>query len=93
MKKNAKKATIWLIIIGLIATGIVFFATRPSIVEEVKKGTAKLFVYEYIPNQKVQIDSCLVSQSSDSIYKDFRKNTVFIIRPLAWHLSATAAVC
>lgn len=77
MKKNAKKATIWLIIIGLIATGIIFFATRPSIVEEVKKGTAKLFVYEYIPNQKVQIDSCLVSQSSDSIYKDFRKKYRF----------------
>jgi hypothetical protein len=77
MKKTARKVTIWLIIISLIITGVLFVTTRPSIVEEVKKGTAKLFVYEYIPNQHVQIDSCMVSLSSDSIYKDFRKKYRF----------------
>ena len=77
MKKTARKVAIWLIAIGLVAVGSIFLMTRTSIVETVKKETAKLFVYEYIPNQNVQIDSCMVATATDSIYKDFRKKYRF----------------
>ena len=77
MKKNIHKVVIWLIIIGLLIAGSLFLTTRTNFVEEVKKGSAKLFVYEYIPNQNVVIDSCIASFSTDSIYKDFRKKYRF----------------
>ncbi|MBO4655247.1 MAG: hypothetical protein J5644_06855 [Bacteroidales bacterium] len=77
MKKATRKAAIWLIAMGLVSISAIFLMTRTSIVETVKKETAKLFVYEHIPNQNVQIDSCLVATAADSIYKDFRKKYRF----------------
>lgn len=77
MKKNAKKTIIWAVAIGMVAVGALLLTTRTSLVETVKKGSAKLFVYEYIPNQNINIDSCMVADASDSIYKDFRKKYRF----------------
>ncbi len=77
MKNNAKKAIIWIAAVVLVAAGAIFLMTRPSIVETVKRESAKLFVYEYIPNQNIQLDSCMVTASIDSIYKDFRKKYRF----------------
>jgi hypothetical protein len=77
MKKNTRKATIWLIIIAMITTTVGFFLSRPSFVENVKRESARLFEYEYIPNQHVNIDSCEAAGTMDSIYKDFRKKYRF----------------
>ncbi len=77
MKINAKKIIIWTASIALVTACAIFLMTRTSIVETVKKETAKLFVYEYIPNQNITIDSCLVATAADSIYKDFRKKYRF----------------
>ena len=77
MKKAAKKTIIWAVAIGIVAVAVLLLTTRTSLVETVKKETAKLFVYEYIPNQNINIDSCLVAAATDSIYKDFRKKYRF----------------
>ena len=77
MKKNAKKIIIWAVAIGIVAVGALLLTTRTSLVETVKKESAKLFVYEYIPNQNINIDNCLVAAATDSIYKDFRKKYRF----------------
>ena len=77
MDSSTKKTSIWLIIIVLIAGVATFLLTRPSFVENVKRESARLFVYEYIPNQHVEIDSCEVAAAKDSIYQDFRKKYRF----------------
>ena len=77
MKKATKKTIIWAVAIGIVAVGVLLLTTHTSLVETVKKETAKLFVYEYIPNQNINIDSCQVAAASDSIYKDFRKKYRF----------------
>ena len=77
MKKAAKKTIIWAVAIGIVAMAVLLLTTRTSLVETVKKETAKLFVYEYIPNQNINIDSCLAAAATDSIYKDFRKKYRF----------------
>lgn len=77
MGSSSKKTTIWLTIIALIAGASIFLLTRPSFVENVKRESARLFVYEYIPNQHVEIDSCEAAAVADSIHKDFRKKYRF----------------
>jgi len=61
----------------MITTTVGFFLSRPSFVENVKRESARLFEYEYIPNQHVNIDSCEAAGTMDSIYKDFRKKYRF----------------
>lgn len=77
MKNKPKKTAIWLITIALVSAIAIFLMTRPTVIENVKRGSAKLFVYEYIPNQQMEIDSCLAANATDSIYKDFRKKYRF----------------
>lgn len=72
MKKLKKSAIIWIIAATVVAIGSIFALSNRIIVENVKRETAKLFVYEYIPNQNVNLDSCVVSRQKDSIYQDFR---------------------
>lgn len=74
MKRNIRKLTIWLVV---IAAGAVFILLRTGVVESVKREGAKLFEYEYIPNQNVDIDGCEAAVMADSIYKDFRKKYRF----------------
>lgn len=72
MKKLNKSTIIWIVAGLLVAIGSIFALTNRKIVENVKRETAKLFVYEYIPNQNINLDSCVVSRQKDSIYQDFR---------------------
>ena len=51
--------------------------SRTGIGESVKRESARLFDYEYIPNQNVDIDRCEAAGLADSIYKDFRKKYRF----------------
>ena len=74
MKRNIRKLTIWLVV---ITAGAVFILLRTGVVESVKRESAKLFEYEYIPNQNVDIDRCEAAGLADSIYKDFRKKYRF----------------
>ena len=51
--------------------------SRTGVGESVKRESARLFDYEYIPNQNVDIDRCEAAGMADSIYKDFRKKYRF----------------
>ncbi|MBR3725672.1 MAG: hypothetical protein IKN11_09835 [Bacteroidales bacterium] len=50
---------------------------RTGVGESVKRQSARLFEYEYIPNQQVDIDRREAAGMADSIYKDFRKKYRF----------------
>ena len=77
MNRKAYKPIFWLIaVLAIIGLGV-FVLARTSVGERVKRGSAKLFDYEYIPNQHVNIDSCAASVATDSIYKDFRRKYRF----------------
>lgn len=77
MKYRTKTAIIVAIGIVAIIVAVLLFMPRTSLVENVKRESAKLFDYEYIPNQHVNIDSCEAAVAEDSIYKDFRKKFRF----------------
>ncbi len=70
------KATKWLIAIAAIGAAVVLLL-RTGVGESVKRESARLFEYEYIPNQNVDIDQCMAAGMADSIYKDFRKQYRF----------------
>ena len=71
------KAFFWLIAIVAIGVGVVWVLSRTGVGESVKRESARLFDYEYIPNQNVDIDRCEAARMADSIYKDFRKKYRF----------------
>ena len=77
MKKVTKKALVWMSVTAAIAVAVFVFLSRTSLVEEVKREGARLFEYEYIPNQQVDIDACAAALTADSIYNDFRKKYRF----------------
>lgn len=56
---------------------IVVCLSRTGVGEGVRRESARLFDYEYIPNQQVDIDRCEAAGMADSIYKDFRKKYRF----------------
>ncbi len=70
------KATKWLIAIAAIGVAVLLLL-RTGVGESVKRESARLFDYEYIPNQNVDIDRCEAAGMADSIYKDFRKKYRF----------------
>ena len=77
MTTKTHKILIASLVIAAIV-GVVFLILMPTTVgERVKRTTAKVFDYEYIPNQNVTIDSREASMAADSIYKDFRKKYRF----------------
>jgi hypothetical protein len=73
-KRNIFIASILLIVGGM---GVLFLYQKTNIVETVKKETAKLLEYEYIPNQKINLETRDAFLQKDSIYNDFRKNYRF----------------
>lgn len=78
--KSYKKRRIILIIttfLLIIGIGAFLLIRNTDVVENVKKETARLFVYEYIPNQKLEITERLAYSCRDSIYDDFRKQFRF----------------
>lgn len=77
MNKKSYKILLWLVVIVAIIGGVVLLLSRTSIGESVKRERAKLFDYEYIPNQNIVIDSTEAAKGADSIYMDFRKKFRF----------------
>ena len=73
-KRNFFIAGILLIVGG---AGAFFLYQKTNIVETVKKETAKLLDYEYIPNQKVDLKTCEAFLQKDSMYADFRRKYRF----------------
>ncbi|MDR2868367.1 MAG: hypothetical protein LBV46_02370 [Bacteroidales bacterium] len=82
--KKIKQKLLWGIplCIALIIGGY-FMITRGHIVDVIQKKSAQLFVYEYIPNQKLDIKQCLVTTGKDSLYSDFRQKYRFHFQTLA----------
>ena len=77
MSKKSNKTLLWLVAIAAIVGVVVFVVMRTSFGESVKRESARLLDYEYIPNQHVNVDSCAAAGATDSIYKDFRKKYRF----------------
>ena len=77
MSKNLHKLTRWLIVISAIGVAVVGLLSRTRVGESVRRESARLFDYEYIPNQNIDIDRCQAAEMTDSIYKDFRKKYRF----------------
>lgn len=77
MKTKPHKTLLWLIVIVAIGAAVVLLLCRTGVGESVKRESARLFDYEYIPNQNVDIDRCEAAGLADSIYKDFRKKYRF----------------
>ena len=77
ISKKKKTALSIAAVLLLIVGGFLLWFPERSIVETVKKQTAKLFVYEYIPSQKIAFESTQAYQQRDSIYTDFRKHFRF----------------
>ena len=74
---NNKRLIQWSAVIVAITVAVIFIVWRTPLVEEVKRESAKLFDYEYIPNQDVAIEGTEAAMAADSIYKDFRKKFRF----------------
>ena len=77
MINKPHKTLPWLIAIVAIGVGVVWILSRTGVGESVKRESARLFDYEYIPSQNVDIDRCEAAGMADSIYKDFRKKYRF----------------
>ena len=58
MVQTRHKLTRWLIAIVAVTVGVVLLLLRTGVGESVKRQSARLFEYEYIPNQNVDIDRC-----------------------------------
>ncbi|MCL2511283.1 MAG: hypothetical protein FWF09_04455 [Bacteroidales bacterium] len=72
-----KVAIVIIVLLALICAAVFWLFQTTDIVETVKKETAKLLVYEYIPNQKIDIETREAFLKKDSIYTDFRKKYRF----------------
>ncbi|MBP5540682.1 MAG: hypothetical protein J6X88_03440 [Bacteroidales bacterium] len=74
---KARNHIFWIVGVMVVAATVVLILLRTSVVENVKRESARLFEYEYIPNQHVEIDSCAAALATDSIYRDFRNKYRF----------------
>ena len=74
---KARNHIFWIVGVMVVAATAVLILLRTSVVENVKRESARLFEYEYIPNQHVEIDSCAAALATDSIYRDFRNKYRF----------------
>ena len=77
MTPNKHKPILWLIAIVAMGAVAVLVLTQTRIGERVKRESARVFDYEYIPNQNIDVDGTEAAQEADSIYKDFRKKFRF----------------
>lgn len=77
MNKKTHKTLLWLVaVLAIVGVGVLVL-TRTSLGESVKRESARLFDYEYIPNQAVSIEGTEAAMAADSIYNDFRKKFRF----------------
>ena len=74
MNINKHKLTRWLIAIVAIGAVVVLLLSRTGVGESVKRESARLFDYEYIPNQNVDIDRCeiVVHEALESVDIPYR---------------------
>ncbi len=72
MESKSHKSLCWLIAVCVIIAATVLLLSRTGVGESVRRESARLFEYEYIPNQNVDINRCKATEMADSIYKDFR---------------------
>lgn len=77
MKKNTKQGLVWLSIVAATMAALLLLLPCTPLVETVKRESAHLFDYEYIPNQQVDLGRREATAAADSIYKDFRKKYRF----------------
>ena len=75
--KKHKHPLRWLIGAACVLVIVGICLSRNSIVDNVKRESARLFDYEYIPNQNVNLEGCEATAATDSIYRDFRKKYRF----------------
>ena len=61
MDQNRHRLTRWLIAVAAIGVVGVLLLSRTGVGESVKRESARLFDYEYIPNQNVDIDRCEIA--------------------------------
>ena len=61
---------------AVIGVGVLVLMKTP-VGESVRRESAKLLNYEYIPNQDVEIEGTEAAKGTDSIYADFRKKYHF----------------
>ena len=76
-RKSKITILIWLAVIVAVTAIIVVCLSRTRVGESVRRESARLFDYEYIPNQNIDIDRCQAAEMTDSIYRDFRKKYRF----------------
>lgn len=73
MTNKKVKIALWCTCGLLLVAGILVFLLHDNkVVEKLKREVAEVFVYEYIPNQKVNILTTQAFLQKDSIYLDFR---------------------
>ena len=77
MRRKSKITILWIAVIAAVTAITGICLSRTGVGESVKRESARLFDYEYIPNQNVDIDRCEAAGMADSIYKDFRKKYRF----------------
>ncbi len=66
MSKPGKIKIISVVAVLATVAAVLFAISRTSVGEGVKRESAQLFKYEYIPNQHVDIDKCAATASADS---------------------------
>ena len=76
-RKSKITILIWLAVSVAVTAIIVVCLSRTGVGESVRRESARLFDYEYIPNQNIDIDRCEAAGMTDSIYMDFRKKYRF----------------
>ena len=77
MNRKAHKRLLGVGAVVAAIVAVVFLLARTPVGEGVKRESARLFEYEYIPNQAVAIEGTEAAGAADSIYKDFRKKYRF----------------
>ncbi|MEG1556532.1 MAG: hypothetical protein RR356_07400 [Bacteroidales bacterium] len=72
-----KKRFLFLAVSAVTVIIAVVLLSNKKVVEQVKRNTAKLLVYEYIPNQHYDLSEREVTFKKDSLYTDFRRQYRF----------------
>ena len=75
-KKGTKTVLALAIGVATVALALLLLS-RTTLGEKVKQESARVFAYEYIPNQDVAIEATLAAREGDSIYSDFREKYRF----------------
>lgn len=77
MKPWTKKILFIGLPVAVAVVGLLFLLPQSKVVESVKRQLADAFVYEYIPNQNIDVTTTEAYRQKDSIYNDFRKKYRF----------------